>query len=141
MMITEMPVVMAGGGFPWGLLIIGGILYLLWRNGMFDGRGRRGPYGGYGPGYGPPQFPEGRGPGQGQGQGQGPEQGQGGGSFFRGPQEYFEEWHRQAHAADAQPQSQPQAPAAPAAPVTPAQPAAPAPAPEAPASGNGETVR
>jgi hypothetical protein len=133
MMLTEMPVVMAGGGFPWGLLIIGGILYLLWRNGMFDGRGRHGrggPYGGYGPGYGPPQFPEGRGPEQGPGQGQG-------GSFFRGPQEYFDEWHRQAHAADAQPQ----APAAPAAPVTPAQPAAPAPAPEAPASGNSETVR
>jgi hypothetical protein len=129
-MITEMPIVTAGGGFPWGLLIIGGILYLCWRNGLFDGRGRRGPYGGYGPGYGPPQFPEGPGPGQGQGQGQG------GGSFFRGPQEYFEEWHRQAHAAEA-----PQAPAAP--PAATAQPAAPVPAPtpEAPASGNGETAR
>lgn len=129
MMLTEMPLVYAGSGFPWGLLIIGGILYLLWRNGMFDGRGRRGPdwrngggHGpGYGPGYGPPQFPE------------GPSPAQGGGPGFRGPREFFDEWHRQAHAADAQAQ----APVAPQAP--PAPPAAPA--PEAPAPGNGEPFR
>jgi hypothetical protein len=115
-MMTEMAVVTMGGGFPWGLLIIGGILYLLWRNGMFDGRGR---HGGYGPGYGP-------GPGQ-------------GGPGFRGPREYFDEWHRQAHEAGAQPQAQaPVAPAAPAAPQAPAAPAAQA--PQAPAAGNGETA-
>ena len=112
MMFAHAPVVYAGFGFPWGLLILGGILYLLWRNGMFGGPGRYGGWrnGGYGPGYGP-----------------GPTPGQGG-PGFRGPREYFDEWHRQAHEAErAQPQAQ--APAAPPAPATPAA--------EGPAAGQG----
>jgi hypothetical protein len=119
MMLAHVPIVYAGFGFPWGLLILGGILYLLWRNGMFGGPGRYGGWrnGGYGPGYGP-------GPGQG-----GPGQG---GPGFRGPREYFDEWHRQAHEAAAQAQ-QPASPAAPAAPA--------APAGEAPAAGNNEPAR
>jgi len=120
----------AGGGFPWGLLIVGGIVFFLWRNGMFGGPRRFGPggrYGGYGPGpgpgagYGPPQTPEASGFGPGRGPGQGSDFG------FRGPRDVFEEWHREAHeTGGAHPQ--PQAPQAPAAP-----PAAPASAPDAPA--------
>jgi hypothetical protein len=123
MMLTSMPIVTAGGGFPWGLLIIGLILYFLWQKGVFDGRGRHGRWhdgGGYGPGYGPPRGPEG--PGQGSDFG------------LRGPRDFFDEWHRQAHAAEST-QAQAQQPAAP---VTPA---APATQPEAPAQGTGETPR
>lgn len=62
MVLAEVPVYYAGGGFPWGLLIIGLIVYFLWRNGVFDGRGRfgNGPRygGGYGEGYHPAQSPE-----------------------------------------------------------------------------------
>ena len=50
--------VYAGGGFPWGLLIIGGIVYFLWTKGVFDGRGRfsnGGRFGGFSAGYGPAQ--------------------------------------------------------------------------------------
>ncbi len=124
-MLTDMPLVLAGGGFPWGLLIIGGILYLLWRNGMFGGPGRHGGWrGGYGPG---PGYGPGYGPGPEAGPGQGPAQGQGG-PGIRGPREYFDEWHRQAHEAEAQVQTQ-----------TPAAPPAPA-APNAPAAGNSDPV-
>ena len=42
LMLTDMPMHYAGGGFPWGLLIIGGIGYFLWSKGVFDGRGRFG---------------------------------------------------------------------------------------------------
>ncbi len=133
MMLTESPMMYAGGGFPWGLLIIGGIVFLLWRNGMFGGPGRFGPggrYGGYGPGsgpgagYGPGQMPEGPGSGRGPGQG---------GDFgFRGPRDVFEEWHREAHETEG---ARPQAPQAPAAPPAPPASAA-APAPETPAREN-----
>ena len=111
MTLMEMPVMYAGGGFPWGLLIIGGILYLLWRNGMFGGPGRYGPGGpgqhdggGYGPGsgYGPTPTPGAPGA---------PGPGQGGGPGFGGPHALFEEWHRQAHEAERV--QQPHAPAGP----------------------------
>jgi hypothetical protein len=104
MMLTEMPLYTAGGGgFPWGLLIIGGIIYFLWHKGMIGGPGRfggprHGGYGqgGYGNGYPPAPMPPAPGQGQGQGQGQGPA-----GPGFRGPREYFDEWHRQAHEHEA----------------------------------------
>ena len=96
MSLAYVPMHYAGGGFPWGFLIIGILVYLAWRNGFFDGFGRHngGPrYGGFGPGFGP-------------GQEQGNEQGS------RGPRAAFDEWHRQAHAADAtQPAAPPAAPA------------------------------
>jgi hypothetical protein len=117
MALAHVPVYYMGGGFPWGLLIIGGILYFLWRNGMFGGPGRHwngpgqrwgGGYGqGYGSGYGQPQAPEP--PRQGEDWSQ---------AFHGGPRAVFDEWHRQAHAADAAP---PQAPAAPPAPPAPEQ--------------------
>jgi hypothetical protein len=102
MLLTSTPMYYAGGGFPWGLLIVGGILFFLWKNGFFDGFGRRGngsQYGGFGPGFGPGRSA----------QNQGPEYG------FRGPRETFEEWHRQAHETAS---AQPAAPTAPAAPQT-----------------------
>ena len=109
LMLTEMPMHYAGGGFPWGLLIVGGIIYFLWSKGVFDGRGRfgnGGRFGGYGAGYGPAQ-----GPG---GSGYGPGAGQGGAPGFGGPRAMFDDWHRQAHeAAGTQAQGQAQAPAAP----------------------------
>jgi hypothetical protein len=80
--LVEMPMYYAGGGFPWGLLIIGGILFFLWQKGMFGGPG-----------------------GRGYNQGQGP--------MFGGPRQHFEQWHREAHAADAA-QPQPHVPAQPA---------------------------
>jgi hypothetical protein len=121
MMLTEMPLVYAGSGFPWGLLIIGGILYLLWRNGAFDGRGRHGNHGGYG-GYGGNIGP---GPGP-QGMSAAPNHEHRGAPVFGGTQADFDAWHRQAHAAET-----PQAPAAPAAPA----------APTAPAAGTGESMQ
>ena len=125
MMLTESPVYYAGGGFPWGLLIIGGILYLLWRNGMFGGPGRHGNGqrygGGYGSGYSPAPMPENPGPGQ------------SGDPGFRGPRAVFEDWHQQAHQTAGMP---PQAPAAP-----PAPPAAPAAPTEPPAPEGGEPAR
>jgi hypothetical protein len=136
LMLTEMPMHYAGGGFPWGLLIIGGIVYFLWTKGVFDGRGRfgnRGRFGGgYGAGYGPAQGPEGSGYGPGAGPGQGSTPG------FGGPRAMFEEWHRQAHeSAGTSHETQAQAPAAPSAPAAPPVAATP----EAAASGNGETAR
>jgi hypothetical protein len=133
MMLSDMPMYYAGGGFPWGLLIIGGIVYFLWTKGVFDGRGRfsnGGRFGGFGPGYGPAQGPEGTGYGPGAGAGQGST------PSFSGPRAMFEEWHRQAHETGGAP-SQAQASATPPAPPTP--PAAAA--PEAPASGDGEPAR
>jgi hypothetical protein len=132
LMLTDMPMHYAGGGFPWGLLIIGGIIYFLWSKGVFDGRGRfsnGGRFGGgFGAGYGPAQGPEGPGYGPGAGAGQGSTPG------FSGPRAMFDDWHRQAHEASgtqAQPQDRAQAPAAsPTTGVT-----------EAPAAGNGETAR
>ena len=132
MMLSEMPMYYAGGGFPWGLLIIGGIVYFLWTKGVFDGRGRfgnGGRFGGFGAGYGPAQGPEGSGYGPGAGAGQGSTPG------FSGPRAMFEEWHRQAHETGGAP-SQTQASATP-----PAPPAPPAAATEAPASGDGEPAR
>jgi hypothetical protein len=129
LMLTDMPMHYAGGGFPWGLLIIGGIVYFLWSKGVFDGRGRfgnGGRFGGYSSGYGPAQGPEGSGYGPGTGQGSTP--------GFGGPQAMFEEWHRQAHEASgtqAHAQEQAQAPAAP--PATGAT--------ETPTSGDGQTAR
>ena len=132
LMLTDMPMHFAGGGFPWGLLIIGGIVYFLWSKGVFDGRGRFGNGGrfggGYGAGYGPAQGPEGTGYGPGASAGQGNTPG------FSGPRAMFDDWHRQAHESSgtqAQAQDRAQAPAAP--PTTGAT--------EAPATGTGETAR
>jgi hypothetical protein len=89
------PAYYAGGGFPWGLLIIGAIVYFAWRNGFLDGFGRRG---------GPPRYGE---------FGPGPDQGNE--HAFRGPRAAFDEWHRHAHeAASAQPAQPVSPPAAPA---------------------------
>ena len=128
MMLSDMPMYYAGGGFPWGLLIIGGILYFVWRSGMFGGPSRPGNgqrYGGYGSGYGPGQAPQEAGPEQ------------GGDPGFRGPRAVFDDWHRQAHEATGTPQTQAQAPAAPPEPAAP--PAAAA--TEPPTSGDGEPAR
>ena len=132
-MLTDMPMHYAGGGFPWGLLIIGGIVYFLWTKGVFDGRGRFGNGGrfggGYGAGYGPAQGPEGSGYGPGAGAGQGSTPG------FSGPRAMFDEWHRQAHETSGTQRSSSgvsaQAPAAPPATA----------ATETPASGDGEPAR
>jgi len=126
MMLSDMPMHYAGGGFPWGLLIIGGILYFVWRSGMFGGPGRHGNgqrYGGFGPGYNPRQAPEDFGPGQGD-------------AVFRGPRAVFDDWHRQAHETPGAP---PQAQAPSATPAPPAPPAAAA--PDSHAAGDGEPVR
>ena len=89
MNLVETPVYYAGGGFPWGFLIIAAVLYLLWQKGLFDSAPRR-----PGPGFGP--------------------RGDDGG--FGGPRERFEQWHREAHgAAPVQTPAQPPA-SAPAAP-------------------------
>src|ERR671917_520430 len=100
LMLTDAPMYQAGGGFPWGLLILGGIVYFLWSKGGFDGRGRfgnggrfGGGGGGYGAGYGPAQGPGDSGYGFDAGTGQGSTPG------FSGPRAMFEEWHRQAHPA------------------------------------------
>ena len=132
LMLTDMPMHYAGGGFPWGLLIIGGIVYFLWTKGVFDGRGRfgnGGRFGGYGGGYGSAQGPEGPGYGPAAGAGQGSTPG------FGGPRAMFEEWHRQAHEASGM-TTHAAAPSAPPASATP-----PAAAPEAPTSGAGEPGR
>lgn len=121
-MLTEMPLYAAGGGFPWGLLIIGGIIFFLWQKGMIGGPGRYGGprHDGYGNGYPPAPMPPTP------GQGQGPA-----GPSFRGPREYFDEWHRQAHDAQTIPATPAEQPAAPQAPVTPTD--APTPGSDAPA--------
>ena len=124
MLLAMTPLYYAGGGFPWGFLILGGLVFLAWKNGLFDGFGRRGgPHYrsfGPGPGYGPGPNP-GFGPGPNPGFGPAPEQGH---EYpYGGPRAAFEEWHRQAHAADS---AQPAAPAAP--------PASPTPGAGAPAS-------
>jgi hypothetical protein len=133
LMLTDTPVYSAGGGFPWGLLILAGIVYFLWTKGVFDGRGRFGNGGrfggGYGAEYGSAQGPEGSGYGPGAGAGQGSTPG------FTGPRAMFEEWHRQAHEASGTP---PHAEANPA-PSAPANP--PAAAADSPASGEGDTAR
>lgn len=124
-MLTDMPMHYAGGGFPWGLLIVGGILYFLWTKGVFSGRGFNnggrwggpggpGGPGGYGPGpgggYAPAQPVENAGYGAGQGSygvGQ---------SGFGDQRAAFEEWHRQAHASGVE-HGHHAAPAAPSAPA------------------------
>jgi hypothetical protein len=132
LMLTDAPMYYAGGGFPWGLLILGGIVYFLWSKGVFDGRGRFGNGGrfggGYGAGYGPTQGPEGSGYGPGSGQGSTP--------GFGGPRAMFEEWHRQAHETAGTP---PHGEAPAAAPEVPASPGAAA--TDAPATGNSEPAR
>ena len=132
--LTDMPMQYAGGGFPWGLLIIGGIVYFLWTKGVFDGRGRFGNGGrfggGYGAGYGSVQRPEGSGYGPGAGAGAGS------GSDFSRPRAMFDDWHRQAHeTSETQPHTQAPAPSA----MPPAPPTAAA--PEAHASADGEPPR
>ena len=134
LMLTDMPMHYAGGGFPWGLLILGGIVYFLWSKGVFDGRRRSGNGGrfggGYGASYSPPPGPEGS------GYGPGPSAGQGSTPDFGGPRSMFDEWHRQAHETAGTPPHT----AAPAAP--PAPPASPAAAAtETPAAGDNETAR
>lgn len=125
MILAHEPMMYAGGGFPWGLLILGGILFLLWRNGLFDRGGRpgfgprNGGYsGGYGPGYPPAPMPPAN-----------PEQG--GEHHFGGPRAMFEAWHRQAHEAERAAAQQHVAPA-----QTPAAAPAPPAANDAPARGN-----
>lgn len=95
--------VMEAGSFPWGLLIIAGLIYLLWNKG--GGR----PWGrGFDNRFDNHQM-------------------------HSGPQALFEQWHREAHQAAAQPQggqpfaTQPQAPFG----THPQPPAAPAPAAQA----------
>ena len=133
LMLTDAPVYYAGGGFPWGLLILAGIAYFLWTKGVFDGRGRFGNGGrfggGYGAGYGPAQGPEGSGYGPGAGAGQGSTPG------FSGPRAMFDEWHRQAHETSGTP-THGEAASAPSAPVN-----APAAGTDRPASGEGDTPR
>jgi hypothetical protein len=132
--LTDTPMHYAGGGFPWGLLIIGGIVYFLWTKGVFDGRGRFGNGGrfgggGYGAGYSSARGPEGSGYGPGAGAGQGSTPG------FGGPRAMFEEWHRQAHEVSGTPthSETPSASSVPAAsPVSPT---------DGPASGDGDTAR
>jgi hypothetical protein len=97
-----------GPHFPWGLLIIGGIAFIAWRKGAFDRFG--GPGGPFG------SFPGDRG---------GQQYGPGSAPMFRGPRAYFDEWHRQAHAAHRNVAAAPAAPHAPQAPVTPPAPPAP----------------
>src|SRR5918997_3114201 len=132
LMLTDAPMYYAGGGFPWGLLILGGIIYFLWSKGVFDGRGRFGNGGrfgggGYGPGNGPAQTYEGSGYGPGAGPGPGSTPGYG------GPRAMFEEWHRQAHETTGTPPHTEATPAPPA----PANPRASA--ADGPASGEGDT--
>jgi hypothetical protein len=96
-----------GPHFPWGLLIVGGIAYVAWRKGVFD------------------RF---SGPGGGSGSNMGF-----GGPAIRGPRQIFDEWHREAHAAQ---RSAPPAAASslvPQAPLTPPTP----PPPSNAGSGNG----
>jgi hypothetical protein len=129
LMLTDMPMHYAGGGFPWGLLIIGGIVYFLWTKGVFDGRGRFGNGGrfgggGYGAGYGPGQGSEGSGFGPGTGAGQGSTFG------FSGPRAMFDDWHREAHETHG---TSPRAQAPTAPPATAAT--------ETTASGDGEPAR
>jgi len=131
-MLTDMPMHYAGGGFPWGLLIIGGIIYFLWSKGIFEGRGRfgnGGRFGGSGTGYGSAQGPEASGYGPGAGAGQGSTPG------FSGPRAMFEEWHRQAHESAGMP---PHSETPSTSPVSPTHTAA---GPEGPASGDGGPAR
>src|SRR5829696_4864121 len=114
-MLTDMPMHYAGGGFPWGLLIIGGIIYFLWSKGVFEGRGRfgnGGRFGGSGTGYGSAQGPAASGYGPAAGAGQGSTPG------FNGPRAMFEEWHRQAHESSGTPHHG-EAPSTPPASATP----------------------
>lgn len=101
-----------GGGFPWGLLILGGILYFFWKKGSFDRFNGRGPVGPGG--WGPPATMH----QAGQASQEGPDprafmspeqrvqwdqqqaqwaQRYGQGQQFRGPRGVFDDWHRQAH--------------------------------------------
>ena len=135
LMLTDAPMYYAGGGFPWGLLILGGIVYFLWSKGVFDGRGRsanggRFGGGGSGAGYGPPLGPEGAGYGSGAGAGQENSPG------FGGPRAMFEEWHRQAHETAGTPAHTATPAAPPAPPTSPA-----AAATETPAAGDSEPAR
>jgi hypothetical protein len=130
MMLTHEPMMYAGGGFPWGLLIIGGILYFLWHKGVIGGPGRgnwQRHNGGYNGGNYPAQMPGPGGPPPAGGQYPPQQQGQ---PQFEGPRAWFDEWHRQAHESGNAPahghQAQPFTPPAPAAPSAPAGPTAPA---------------
>lgn len=97
-----------GPDFPWELLILGGIGFVAWRKGAFDRLG--GPGGPFGP----------SGNGERGVQRYG-DAGQGGLPVFRGPRAVFEQWHREAHAAE---RARYAATAAPAAPAPPREPAA-----------------
>jgi hypothetical protein len=138
-MLTDMPMHYAGGGFPWGFLIIGGIIFLLWKNGMFDRFGNGGRFGGgpgrYGGGYGA-GYGSGSGYSPSQAPGYGPAPEQSSAPSYGDPRAMFEEWHRQAHAAGVE-HGHPAAPAAPPAPA----PEAPASSFEAPRSGESEPGR
>ena len=152
MMLTHEPVMYAGGGFPWGLLIIGGILYFLWHKGVIGGPGRgnwQRHNGGNG-GYYPAQMPGPGGPPP--AGGQQPQPGQFGGQYpqdqgqaqFSGPRAWFDEWHRQAHEAENAPahghQAQPFTPPAPAAPAAPSAPAAPTQSEQPPRNDQGANI-
>lgn len=144
-MLTHEPMMYAGGGFPWGLLIIGGILYFLWHKGVIGGPGRgnwQRHNGGYNGGYYPAQMPGPGGPPPAAGQGQYPEQQAQ--SQFGGPRAFFEEWHRQAHEAENTPahghQAQSFTPPAPAASADPTAPAAPAPSEQPPRNDQGAAI-
>jgi hypothetical protein len=119
--IHDGPLYYAGGGFPWGLLIIGGLIYFAWRKGFFGGPGRYGPGNGNGNGghryggYTPAQMTQDHGARQ----HYGPE--------FRGPRAFFEEWHRQSHEAEAARQHYQDYPAPPAPPASPSPPSPAAP--------------
>jgi len=97
---------MEAGSFPWGLLIIAGLIYLIWNKNSVKPWGR-----GFDNRFGHNQM-------------------------HSGPQALFDQWHREAHQGASQPQApfgthpqgpftqhqapfaaQPQAPAAPAAPT------------------------
>ena len=97
-----------GGGFPWGLLIIGGILFFFWKKGSFDRYNGHRPFGPGGGGYGPPATMQQQGPDprafmspeqrtQWDAQQAQWAQRYGQGQQFRGPRGFFDDWHRQAH--------------------------------------------
>lgn len=101
----------AGGGFPWGLLIIGGILYFFWKKGAFE-RHNRGAFGpGPGGSFPPATMQASQGPDprafmnpeqRAQWEQQQAQWAQAQGQGFRGPRGFFDDWHRQAHDSAAQ---------------------------------------
>lgn len=145
MMLTHEPMMYAGGGFPWGLLIIGGILYFLWHKGVIGGPGRgnwQRHNGGQNGGYYPAQMPGPGGPPPAGSEHQYQQQ-----APFNGPRAWFDEWHRQAHEAENtqahghQAQSfTPPAPAAPSAPAGSTAPAAPSQTEQPPRNDQGTAI-